>query len=109
MIITRTFSGRTAFAGLAMALAFGTAPITPAFAQASSNVVAKDGSCPKGFSASGSDCKSSSKVAIVKIGSCPTGFRASGNYCTGDKGDHAEVRSGSCSGGMKASGKYCVK
>lgn len=81
-----------------------------AFAQSSSTSVTKDGSCPSGFKASGSSCKSSSgKVAIAKIGSCPTGFKASSNYCVGDKGDYAEVKSGSCSGGLKASGKYCVK
>ncbi|MDN3646173.1 hypothetical protein QWY75_08135 [Pontixanthobacter aestiaquae] len=91
----------------AIALTIGTAPM--AFAQSSSAQVSKDGSCPKGFSASGSSCKSSSKVAIVKIGSCPTGFRASANYCVGDKDDYAEVRSGSCPSGLKASGKYCVK
>ncbi|MGB3753851.1 MAG: hypothetical protein WA954_08135 [Parerythrobacter sp.] len=94
----------------AIALAIGTAPLAPtAFAQSSSGTVSKDGSCPKGFKASGSNCESSSMVAIVKLGSCPTGFRASGNYCTGDKGDYAEVRSGSCPSGTKASGKYCVK
>lgn len=81
-----------------------------AFAQSSGSSVAKDGSCPSGFKASGSNCKSSSgKVAIAKIGSCPTGFKASSNYCVGDKGDYAEMKSGSCSGGLKASGKYCVK
>lgn len=91
----------------AIALSVGTAPA--AFAQSSSSEVSKDGSCPKGFKASGSSCKSSSQVAIVKVGSCPTGFKASANYCVGDKGDYAEVRSGSCPSGLKASGKYCVK
>ena len=102
---------RIRIAALSAALALGTAPyvITPAFAQESGPVVAKDGSCPKGFKQSGSSCKSSSSVAIVKLGSCPTGFKASGNYCVGDKGDYAEVRSGSCPSGLKASGKYCVK
>lgn len=92
----------------AVALGLGTMP-TAVLAQASSNEVAKDGSCPKGFKQSGSSCKSSSQVAIVKIGSCPTGFKASGNYCVGGKNDYAEVRSGSCPTGLKASGKYCVK
>lgn len=91
----------------AIALCVGTAPV--AMAQETSNVVDKDGSCPKGFSASGSSCKSSNKVAIVKLGSCPTGFSASGNYCVGDKGDYAKVRSGSCPSGTKTSGKYCIK
>ncbi|WP_233998878.1 hypothetical protein [Erythrobacter sp. YT30] len=93
------------------ALALGTAPVlvAPAMAQSSSNEVAKDGSCPKGFKQSGSSCVSSSQVAITKIGSCPTGFKASANYCVGDKGDYAEIRSGSCPTGLKTSGKYCVK
>ncbi len=102
---------RIRIAILSAALALGSAPfiITPAAAQESASEVAKDGSCPKGFKASGSSCKSSSQVAIVKLGSCPTGFKASANYCVGDKGDYAEVRSGSCPSGLKASGKYCVK
>lgn len=91
----------------AIALCVGTAPV--ALAQSSSSTVSKDGACPKGFSASGSTCKSSSKVAIVKLGSCPTGFSASANYCVGDKDDYAEVRSGSCPSGTKTSGKYCIK
>ena len=91
----------------AMILGLGTMP-TAALAQ-SSGEVDKDGSCPTGFKASGSSCKSSSKVAIAKDGSCPTGWRASGNYCTADKGNYAEFRSGSCPTGMKASGRYCVK
>ncbi len=92
----------------AVSLAIGTAPI--AMAQSSSSEVERDGSCPTGFKASGSSCKSSSgKVAIVKMGSCPTGFSASANYCVGDKGEYAEVRSGSCPTGLKASGKYCIK
>lgn len=71
---------------LSAILALGTAPVlvTPAAAQESSNEVAKDGSCP-------------------------TGFKASGNYCIGDKGDYAEVRSGSCPSGLKSSRKYCIK
>ena len=103
---------RIRIALLSAALALGTAPvlITPAAAQSSSTEVAKDGSCPTGFKASGDSCKSSSgKVAIVKIGSCPTGFKASANYCVGDKGDYAEVKSGSCKSPLKASGKYCIK
>lgn len=102
---------RLRIAALSAVLALGTAPvlISPVAAQESSSEVAKEGSCPKGFKASGSSCKSSNQVAIVKLGSCPTGFKASANYCVGDKGDYAEVRSGSCPSGLKASGKYCVK
>ena len=92
----------------AIALGLGTAPA--AHAQSSGTEVAKDGSCPSGFKASGSKCVSTGgKVAIVKIGSCPTGFKASANYCVGDKGDYAEVRDGSCGSGLKTSGKYCIK
>ena len=102
---------RLGLAALGAALALGTSPylITAAFAQESGPVVAKDGSCPKGFKQSGSSCKSSNAVAIVKLGSCPTGFKASGNYCVGGKSDYAEVRSGSCPSGLKASGKYCIR
>lgn len=102
---------RIRIATLSAALALGAAPLTiaPVSAQSSSQTVAKDGSCPKGFKQSGDSCTSSSQVAIVKLGSCPTGFRASGNYCVGDKGDHAQVRSGSCPSGLKASGNYCVE
>ncbi len=91
----------------ASVLAIGTAPA--AIAQSSSSEVSKNGSCPTGFKASGSSCKSSSKVALPKVGSCPTGFKASGNYCVGGKGDYAEIRDGSCPSGTKTSGKYCVK
>ena len=83
--------------------------LAPVHAQSSSNEVPKNGSCPTGFSASGSECVSSSKVALPKLGSCPTGFRASGNYCVGDSDDYAEVRDGSCPSGMKTSGNYCIK
>ncbi|MEO0464675.1 MAG: hypothetical protein AAF127_16230 [Pseudomonadota bacterium] len=102
---------RLRLTALAALLALGTAPVltAPAAAQSTSSEVAKDGSCPKGFKASGSSCKSSSYVAITKIGSCPTGFKAYGNYCVGDKGDYAEVKSGSCKSPLKASGKYCIK
>ncbi|MEM9501635.1 MAG: hypothetical protein AAF941_07285 [Pseudomonadota bacterium] len=102
---------RIRIALLSAAIAVGTAPIivTPVAAQSSSSEVTKDGSCPKGFKASGSSCKSSSQVAIVKLGSCPTGFKASANYCVGDGDEYAEVRSGSCPSGLKASGRYCVK
>lgn len=102
---------RIKVAFISAVLALGTAPVlvTPAVAQSASSTVAKDGSCPKGFKQSGSNCTSSSQVAITKIGSCPTGFKASGNYCVGDKGDEAIVRSGSCPSGMKTSGKYCIK
>ena len=99
---------KTIIALAAVALSAGTAPA--AFAQSSGTEVAKDGSCPSGFKASGSSCKSSSgAVAITRIGSCPSGFKSSGNYCVGSKGDYAEVRRGSCPSGLKASQKYCVK
>ena len=102
---------RVIIAGISAALALGAAPfiIAPALAQSSGSSVAKDGSCPKGFKQSGSNCTSSSAVAIVKLGSCPTGFKASGKYCVGGKSDYAEVRSGSCPSGLKAAGKYCIK
>lgn len=93
----------------AFALSLSAIPGAPAAAQESSSEVAKDGSCPTGFQASGSHCKSSGKVAIVRLGSCPSGFKASGNYCVGDKNAYAEVRRGSCPTGLKTSGKYCIK
>ena len=96
---------------LSITLAIGTMPafLAPLSAQQSSTEVAKDGSCPTGFKASGSSCKSSGKVAIVRLGSCPTGFKSSGNYCVGGKGDYEEVRDGSCPSGLKSSGRYCIK
>ena len=102
---------RILLAVLATALASGTMPglQVPLSAQSSSGEIAKDGSCPTGFKASGSTCKSANHVAIKRLGSCPTGFKASGNYCVGDKSDYAEIRSGSCASGLKVSGKYCVK
>ena len=99
---------KIAIAATAALLAIGTMP-TAALAQSSSSEVAKNGSCPTGFKASGSNCVSSSKVAIAKDGSCPTGWRASSNYCTAGSGEYAEMRSGSCPTGLKASGKYCIK
>ena len=100
---------RSHIALLSAAIALSIAPFSGAGAQESSSEIAKDGSCPTGFKASGSLCQSSSKVAIVRLGSCPTGFKASGNYCVGDKGSYAEVRSGSCPTGLKTSGKYCIR
>lgn len=93
----------------AMAICIAPIAATPAFAQASSGEVPKDGSCPTGFKQSGSNCVSDDKVALPKLGSCPTGFKASAKYCVGDSDEYAEVRDGSCPSGLKASGRYCVK
>lgn len=83
---------------------------TAATAQTAASVVAKNGSCPKGFSAKGSNCASNSgKVAITRLGSCPKGFKSSGKYCVGDSDSFAMVKSGSCPSGTKSSGKYCIK
>ncbi len=108
---TKSARQRLTIAAIVSAMTLGFAPIaiTPALAQASSNEVAKDGSCPKGFSASGSRCVSSDMVALPRLGSCPTGFKASGKYCVGDDDEYAEVRDGSCPSGLKTSGKYCIK
>lgn len=95
---------------IALVLVMALAGSLPARAQQASSDVARDGSCPTGFKASGDRCTSSNgKVALPKLGSCPTGFKASANYCVGDKGDYAEVRDGSCPSGLKTSGRYCVK
>jgi len=74
--------------------------------------LARDGSCPSGYSASGNYCVpgSSARFAIARNGSCPSGYSASGNYCvaTSDRSKMVIHRSGSCPSGYSASGNYCV-
>ncbi|MEE4201461.1 hypothetical protein [Erythrobacter sp.] len=101
---------RLLIAGVSATIALASSPfiIAPLAAQSASSSVAKDGSCPTGFKASGSNCISDDKVALPKLGSCPTGFRASARYCVADEGKYAEIRNGSCPTGLKTSGRYCV-
>ncbi len=72
----------------------------------------KRGSCPSGYSISGSYCKpsSNSRFAIEKIGSCPSGYSSSGNYCLANSSSskHAMPKIGSCPSGYTTSGSYCL-
>ena len=74
--------------------------------------LAREGSCPGGYYASGNYCVpgSGALFAIVRSGSCPSGYYASGNYCVASSASSRAVipRSGSCPGGWYASGNYCV-
>jgi hypothetical protein len=50
--------------------------------------IARNGSCPSGYYASGNYCvasSGSSKNAIPRNGSCPSGYYASGNYCVSSR------------------------
>jgi hypothetical protein len=72
----------------------------------------KNGSCPSGYSTSGSYCKPSgnARFAIQKVGSCPSGYSSSGNYClaTSSSSKHAMPKIGSCPSGYSTSGAYCL-
>ena len=73
--------------------------------------VPKVGSCPSGYSTSGSYCNpgSSARFAMPKVGSCPSGYSTSGDYCLAGSGArHAIPKSGSCPSGYSTSGDYCL-
>ena len=74
--------------------------------------LARTGSCPSGYYASGNYCvpTASGRFAIEREGSCPSGYYASGNYCvaSSDRSRLAIRRVGSCPSGYYASGNYCV-
>jgi hypothetical protein len=73
--------------------------------------LAKDGSCPSGYSSSGNYCTpgSSARFAIAKTGSCPSGYSSSGNYClAGTNAKQAIPKNGSCPSGYSSSGDYCL-
>lgn len=75
--------------------------------------LARSGSCPTGYHASGQYCVPgpSARYAIERNGSCPLGYFTSASYCvaSSDKSALAIHRSGSCPMGYFASGKYCLK
>ncbi|MEY3474400.1 MAG: hypothetical protein RL087_858 [Pseudomonadota bacterium] len=74
--------------------------------------IARNGSCPSGYYASGNYCLPSNgaRPAMHRNGSCPSGYYASGNYCVASSGSskNAIPRNGSCPSGYYASGNYCV-
>lgn len=50
--------------------------------------IARNGSCPGGYYATGNYCVASSnttKAAIPRSGSCPGGYYATGNYCVASR------------------------
>jgi len=74
--------------------------------------VAKHGSCPSGYSQSGSYCAPSAhaRYAVPKHGSCPSGYSQSGDYClaSSDTSRLAIPKVGSCPSGYSKSGDYCL-
>jgi len=73
--------------------------------------VPKVGSCPSGYSTSGSYCNpgSSARFAMPKVGACPSGYSTSGDYClAGANARHAIPKGGSCPSGYSTSGDYCL-
>lgn len=89
--------------GLVSAVALAAPPAQP---------LARKGSCPSGYYASGNYCvpTASGRHAIERNGSCPSGYYASGDYCvaSSDRSKLAIHRAGSCPSGFYASGNYCV-
>ena len=74
--------------------------------------LAKIGSCPSGYSTSGSYCApgAQARFAVPKVGSCASGYSTSGAYCLAGKGAHVAVpKTGSCPSGYSTSGDYCLK
>jgi len=74
--------------------------------------LAKIGSCPSGYSTSGSYCAPGTQAhfAVPKVGSCPSGYSTSGAYCLAGKGARVAVpKTGSCPSGYSTSGDYCLK
>ena len=74
--------------------------------------IAKNGSCPSGYSTSGNYCKpgSNARYAVAKNGSCPSGYSSSSRYCVANsnKSKTAIPKVGSCPSGCSTSGKYCL-
>jgi hypothetical protein len=75
--------------------------------------LARDGSCPSGYSSSGNYCVpgSGARFALARNGgSCPSGYFSSGNYCVASSATskHAMPRSGSCPSGYFSSSDFCV-
>ena len=72
----------------------------------------RQGSCPGGYSQSGSYCVpgTHARLAVPRHGSCPSGYAQSGEYCLAgsDRSRLAIPRVGSCPGGYSQSGHYCL-
>jgi len=74
--------------------------------------IPKSGSCPSGYSTSGSYCNpnSNARFAVPKVGTCPSGYSTSGSACLANRGArYAIPKSGSCPSGFSTSGAYCLK
>ena len=73
--------------------------------------IARQGSCPSGYSSSGSYCRPSenARFAIEKVGSCPSGYSSSGNYCLASSNAKLAIpKVGTCPSGYHSSGDYCL-
>ena len=83
-----------------------------AFALPPATPIARNGSCPSGYSQSGNYCTpgSSARYAVARNGSCPSGYSQSGNYCVASSNSSktAIPRNGSCPSGYSQSGNYCL-
>jgi hypothetical protein len=85
----------------------------PAQAAPPAQPLARLGSCPVGYFASGAYCvpTASARFALPRDGSCPVGYYASGAYCVAAS-EHAALalpRRGACPAGYFASAQYCVQ
>lgn len=85
----------------------------PVSASPAAQPIAKSGSCPSGYYASGNYCVPSgnqSRFAMPKHGSCPSGYHSSGDYClaSSERSKMAVPKVGSCPSGYYSSGDYCV-
>jgi hypothetical protein len=84
---------------------------TSAVASPPAQPLPKQGSCPSGYSQSGSYCNpgSNARYALLKQGSCPSGYSQSGDYClAGSNARLAVPKQGSCPSGYSQSGNYCL-
>jgi hypothetical protein len=70
--------------------------------------VPKAGTCPSGYTISGSYCNPGrdARFAVQKIGTCPSGYSTSGGYCLA--GRKAISKAGACPSGWSVSGDYCL-
>ncbi|WP_295401387.1 hypothetical protein [uncultured Thiocystis sp.] len=87
--------------------------VCPADATLTPQPLAKLGSCPSGYTASGQYCNPGPKarVALEKRGQCPSGYTTSGAYCLAGQQARPAVpkRGASCPSGWSASGAYCLR
>ena len=74
--------------------------------------IAKNGSCPSGYSEKGNLCVpgASASFAVVKSDVCPDAYVVDGNYCVATAAARLAIRRGamSCPAGFEPIGHYCV-